>query len=764
MTGLLAAVPLTTLAGARRTASAYDRFRGQTRGRDVTVQVEDPALLGRFRDVLALDGVAAGAEVALFPAFSDLERGFDLGIVASRGNVYGVQLDRPRILDGRMPRPDRADEVLLNETAATQLRVQVGDTFALGTFSPEQLQRIDEAFSGRLEGPRLLLRVAGVGRLPEDLHGDEASLNVIATPAFYEQQEGRAGRYTGLAGFRLHGGTGSAGAFERRVRRVFGAGAALQVTSAGEDSQQVRDATRVLTLGLTVIGLAAALVTTVAMGQALSRQLWAGAEDQPALAALGMTRPERALGNVFVALPVALVAALVAGVAALGASPLLPIDIARRAEPDPGVAFDALVLGVGVPVLAALVLATAGLSGWRLAGPRLLETDAGGRSSFPARLAARLRLPVSALVGIRMALAPGTGGRSVPARTAFAGAVLGLAGIVGVLTFDAGLDRLVHSPPRYGANYDVTPDLNEKQDVQRAVALADVGDAGLVHHARVEIERRSAQGYSMTTLKGVPHFSLVAGHEPTNDHEVALGPDQLRRHGLGLGDRVSLARPGTTPREFVAVGRVLVPGFSDDPFADGVVLTPAALDGVRQNEGSERLVLNWRQGVKPSDGLRRLRRALPDAVSAYSRPRPPAEVANLARVDDFPRVLGTFLVVLALATTAHALVTSVRRRRRDLAVLRCIGFVRAQLFATVSWHSLTLVIVALVLGLPLGIGLGRWTWTIVADQIGVATDALTPAVAFTVVVPAALAAACVLAAGPAWLAARRRAASVLRAE
>jgi hypothetical protein len=267
----------------------------------------------------------------------------------------------------------------------------------------------------------------------------------------------------------------------------------------------------------------------------------------------------------------------------------------------------------------------------------------------------------------------------------------------------------------------------------------------------------------MTTLKGDPRFSLLAGREPTDDHEVALGADQLSRHGLGLGDRVSIARPGMEPREFVAVGTVLVPGFSDDPFADGVVLTPGALDGVRQDDGSERLVMNWRQGVDPSDALRRLRRELSEAVSAYTLPRPPGEVANLARVDDFPRVLGAFLVVLAVATTAHALVTSVRRRRRELAVLRCVGFVRAQLFATVTWQSLTLVVVALVVGVPLGIGLGRWTWTIVADRLGVATDALTPAVALTLVVPVALGAAGLLAAGPAWLAARRRAADVLRA-
>ena len=105
LTGLLAAVPLATLAGARRTASAYDRFRtrhGLATSRCRSIVSE---LLGRFRDVFALDEVEVGAEAGLFPAFSRLEQDFDLGIVASRGDTYGVQLDRPRLLREGCPGP-----------------------------------------------------------------------------------------------------------------------------------------------------------------------------------------------------------------------------------------------------------------------------------------------------------------------------------------------------------------------------------------------------------------------------------------------------------------------------------------------------------------------------------------------------------------------------------------------------------------------------------------------------------------------------------
>ena len=50
-------------------------------------------------------------------------------------------------------------------------------------------------------------------------------------------------------------------------------------------------------------------------------------------------------------------------------------------------------------------------------------------------------------------------------------------------------------------------------------------------------------------------------------------------------------------------------------------------------------------------------------------------------------LLGASLGVLALATITHLLVTSVRRRRRDLAVLRAIGFTRGQVRTTVAGQA-----------------------------------------------------------------------------
>ena len=120
--------------------------------------------------------------------------------------------------------------------------------------------------------------------------------------------------------------------------------------------------------------------------------------------------------------------------------------------------------------------------------------------------------------------------------------------------------------------------------------------------------------------------------------------------------------------------------------------------------------------------------------------------------------------MLALATIAHLLITSVRRRRRDLAVLRTIGFTRAQVRSTVAWQAATLVTVALVIGVPVGIACGRLAWVIFARQIGILTVVDVPLPYLALLVAAAIGLAVAIAAPPGESAARTSPALVLRSE
>src|SRR5262249_20261565 len=106
----------------------------------------------------------------------------------------------------------------------------------------------------------------------------------------------------------------------------------------------------------------------------------------------------------------------------------------------------------------------------------------------------------------------------------------------------------------------------------------------------------------------------------------------------------------------------------------------------------------------------------------------------------------------------------VRRRRRDLAVLKTLGFDRSQVLRVVAWEASAFASVALLAGLPLGVFAGRAAWQIFADASGVATQAVIPLPLVLLAIPATLLLASLIAAAPGWNAARLRPAAVLRAE
>jgi len=140
------------------------------------------------------------------------------------------------------------------------------------------------------------------------------------------------------------------------------------------------------------------------------------------------------------------------------------------------------------------------------------------------------------------------------------------------------------------------------------------------------------------------------------------------------------------------------------------------------------------------------------------------EVPTLGRIAQVPLALAALLAVLAALTLAQTLVTSVRRRRRDLAILKTLGFVQRQVRGAVAWQATALAVVSLVLGLPLGLGLGRWSWTAFADGIGVIPAVAVGALPLALTAIGTVALANVVAAVPARLAARTRPAAILRSE
>jgi len=144
--------------------------------------------------------------------------------------------------------------------------------------------------------------------------------------------------------------------------------------------------------------------------------------------------------------------------------------------------------------------------------------------------------------------------------------------------------------------------------------------------------------------------------------------------------------------------------------------------------------------------------------------RKPSDILSYERVRTTPIVLAIVLALLALATVAHALVTAVRRRRREFAMLETLGFTRRQVSASVAWQATTVAVISLVVGVPLGIVLGRAGWTALANDLGIVPEPIVPVVGILLAVPVVIALVNLVAFVPGRLASRISPAVVLREE
>ena len=72
-----------------------------------------------------------------------------------------------------------------------------------------------------------------------------------------------------------------------------------------------------------------------------------------------------------------------------------------------------------------------------------------------------------------------------------------------------------------------------------------------------------------------------------------------------------------------------------------------------------------------------------------------------------------------MLSLALALGSTVRRQRREFAVLKALGLSPRQAGTAVVWQALGTVVVGLAVGVPVGVVLGRELWTLFADQLNV---------------------------------------------
>jgi hypothetical protein len=753
----------------------------------------DPGLLRTIerlphvRDVRSEVGLSAGpvSPQGKIPAAA-------LGL-SSYGSVDGLGFTEGRafVLQGRMPNPRSANEFVTDPTTARLLGLHVGQSVRFGFLTNAQSLNLTGSAIVPA-GQRFRATLVGLATTPfmnlfQDQNSAGSSQELLFTPALTRRLRQCCANDM-ISGIQLRGGGRYDTAVEAELRKVLPRGVPFTVVTAASKEATAQLTLRPDAIALDVFGGIAALALLLIAGQVITRRASSRVGELAVLRALGAGRTMTAADNLVGSTGAVVLGSLGALVVAVGLSPLAPLGPVRPYLPAQ-LRFDWVVLGPGVALIALVLCALAGAAALRWAPQRDVSRARRTRAVGPRSLARNPvvgALPLSAATGLRFALEPGSGRNRVPVRSAVLGAALAMLVVTGNVTFAASMSSLVSHPALFGWNWDFQidgggglGDIPQRQAAQLLNADPDVKAWTGLYFSALRLD-----GVSVPVMGGTPHASfgppILSGHGFDGADQVVLGTETLAALHKSVGDTVSVTSSSGATSRLTIVGTATMPsigvvGSTHLEMGSGALLSYRLIPPSSRNvfdsprPGPNAILVRLAPGVSRAAGLRSLQHIartlqLGSSGGSILGVQRPAEILNYGTLGRTPQLLGGALAGGAVIGLAMTLVTLVRRRRRDLALLKTLGFTRRQLGATIAWQATVDVALGCLVGVPLGALAGRYLWILFARGIYAVPSPVIPVGTVLLAALAALVLANLAAAVPARLAARTPTALLLRAE
>lgn len=493
---------------------------------------------------------------------------------------------------------------------------------------------------------------------------------------------------------------------------------------------------------------------------------------------------------------------LAAGVA-VTLSPLAPLGPVRPVYPFGGIAWDWTVLGLGSAILLVVLGGSAVLIALANSPQRMRSSKSQGpRRSHTVRRLQVLGLPLPATIGAHFALESPRGRGEVPVRSILVGAVLAVTLMTSTLTFASGLHTLISRPALYGWNWNYM--LNPTNDVPPSTLSELTRDPDVAQWSGVDYNVLTVDGQTVPMILANTGATvlppMLSGHPIRNSHQIVFGNQTLALLHKRVGETVivSYGSPSSAPvyiapttmtivgtATFPAVGYAAAvaehtsmgsgamdsTGFETRRFARAIATKDPNLNG------PELVFVRLRADVSAWAGKRNLEGIAhaanvtfegdPHGIGNYVTVlgvQRPAQNVDYRSIGATPVLLATGLASGAVIALALTLVASVRRRRRDLAIMKTLGLTKRMLAAAVAWQATIDGLIGAVIGIPLGILLGRELWTLFARDINAVPQPTVPALAILLVGVGTLLVAIIAAIWPGRSAATTPPGLVLRSE
>jgi hypothetical protein len=777
---------LTATAAGRRTENAFPQFIA-AHGFDALVYATQPvpklAKLPEVTSVTTLVGSDIGQPICdcTHPINPN---NFSVIVTPSKGRSPFI------LVSGRIPNPSDPDEVLASFNLQQDEGVSLGSVIRVPLYTRAQASASNNTPSGpgKPQGPTVPFRVVGFEATETEFPsgGSTPSYDLYATPAFARTVIPRTGvGYLYLVNLRH--GAADLPRFDA---------AATNLSAAGVEGYQnedtpaasVESAIHPQAIGWWILAALAAVVGLAVVGQAIARQGIVESEDYPTLAALGAGRRQLMALGMLRNLVVGLAGAAGAVVVATALSSLAPLGEARIAESSTGLAFDTLVLSLGAVATVVVVFA---LGVWpALRATHTFRSDDGTLASRPSAVTGHLAgmgAPPSAVIGVGNALERRSGGVHVPVGSALLGTVLAVIALCGTAVFGASLSHLTSTPRLYGDPFQLSsndttsagqpdPALLRALEHDRAVTGITEGIAP----PEVSVNKVAVSVIAGTAIRGPLLLSAVDGHVPNGDHQIGLGATTMRQVGAHVGGIVQVTVPlpsgGRRTVPFRVVSQISFPvlGGGIVSLGNGAAFTIAGYQaavcppGPKQAACRQAFAKTLSGGgllvsvVGGAKGQAAINHYLDTDRSSVALATTPTSLINFGEAVNFPLIFGAMLAVFGAATLLHLLVVSVSRRRKEVGLLKVLGFVNGQVVSTVAWQASTVALVGIVIGVPLGLVVGQAVWRAFASNLGVVPVSVVPIRLIGVLVAGVLVVANLIAVAPALVATRSKPGELLR--
>ena len=223
----------------------------------------------------------------------------------------------------------------------------------------------------------------------------------------------------------------------------------------------------------------------------------------------------------------------------------------------------------------------------------------------------------------------------------------------------------------------------------------------------------------------MPFLPILSGRAPANDHEIVLGAKTLHSIGTHIGDTVRVTAQNGAG-DFHVVGTAVFPRFAPYPGSEptglgiGAATSAHAIETLKAGLGQPFFLVRAKSGAHPTaDQLSDHLFHGDSRVGLRARAATTERRAQLRPSLRRRRCCSRVLLLLALGEHHPPFGHERGARRRDIAILKTIGFTARKPVVPSSCRPPSSSEPRVAFSIPLGIIMGRGLWIETADWLGI---------------------------------------------